>query len=425
MKPEARIELIGASPEQKALLAGRLSSVSVEQVAHGCSKVDLVLDNQSSDGVSKVTSAFTDFATLDFGRRFRVDIRYLGGASWPTPPPGKEVGHRLGRFAGDTRWFPLILARITNMSFSFPGSGAAKLTVQGEDLLSLFKVNPAEDKQWENEHEFDIVSRLLRDIGSPMPMASDGPETTFGQTLRRARQQKSNTQLQFINRMAKRLDYEVFVAFQDYSSHEAGAGPTESDVEFRFERCRSLARSNEDLIDLVWGRHVLSFSPSFEFWKQYTGAVAAGQDPRTRRHFDDAVADVAVVQKDLVGGESAGEFDQDVQSAVAVRLAFAERESTAAENTMHVQATGLGKPRATRKAEAHLLDAARRFLTAQLEVVGLPWLRPGFHVVLHGFDQVFNGTWYVEKAGHTFDDSGYRTALTIRRPGYSTPPQAA
>lgn len=424
MKPEARIELIGATPQQKALLAGRLSSVSVEQVAHGCSKVDLVLDNQSSDGISKPTSAFTDFATLDFGKRFRVDIRYVGGASWPEPPPGKEVGHRLGQFAGDTTWFPLILARVTNMSFSFPGSGAAKLTVQGEDMLSLFKVNPAADKVWENEHEFDIVSALLTDIGSPMAMASTGPETNFGQTLRRARQQKGTTQLQFINRLAKRLDYEFFVDFQSYASHgDAASGPTS--VALHFERCRSLVRSDGDLVDLVWGRHVLSFSPSFEFWKQYTGAVATGQDPRTRRRFDDATADVAVVEKDLVGGDSAGDFDQDVQSALTVRAAFAERELTSPINIKQVQATGLGKPRAARKAEAQLLAAARRFLTAQLEVVGLPWLRPGFHVVLHGFDQVFNGTWYVEKAGHTFDDSGYRTALTIRRPGYSTPPQAA
>lgn len=422
MKPEARVELIGATEQQKALLVGRLSSVSVEQVAHGCSKVDLVLDNQSFDGQGKATSVFTDFATLDFGKRFRVDIRYVGGASWPAEV-SQEPGHRLGRFAGDTTWFPLILARITNMSFSFPGSGAAKLTVQGEDLLSLFKVNPAADKVWRDKHEFEIVSTLLSDIGSPMTMGSSGPESTFGQPVKRVRQQKASTQLQFINRLAKRLDYEVFVDFDNYGSHgSADTGPTK--VGFHFERCRSLRASSEDLVDLVWGRHVLSFSPSFEFWKQYTGAVASGQDPRTRRRFDDAAADVRIVDQDLLGGEQAGDFDQDVQSAVAVRAAFAERESTAAENIKHVQATGLGKPRATRKAEAHLLNAARRFLTAQLEVVGLPWLRPGFHVVLHGFDQVFNGTWYVEKAGHSFDDSGYRTALSIRRPGYSTPVQA-
>ncbi|MFT5587457.1 MAG: phage protein D, partial [Cognaticolwellia sp.] len=256
------------------------------------------------------------------------------------------------------------------------------------------------------------------------PLASTGPEMAFGQTVRRVRQQKSNTQLQFISRMAKRLDYEVFVDFDDYGPHGVKAkGP--SAVSLHFERSRSLARSDADLVDLVWGRHVISFSPTLEFWKQYTGAVASGQDPRTSRRFNDAAADVSVVEKDLVGGASAGPFDQEVQSALTVRAAFAQRELTSPINLLHVQSTGLGKARASRKAEALLLAAARRFLTAQIEVVGLPWLRPGFHVVLHGLDQAFNGTWYVEKAGHSFDDSGYRTALTIRRPGYGIPPQAA
>jgi phage protein D len=63
----------------------------------------------------------------------------------------------------------------------------------------------------------------------------------------------------------------------------------------------------------------------------------------------------------------------------------------------------------------------REFMTAETQVVGLPRLRPGQFVDIHGLRPPFDGYYYVTKTVHALDGSGYKTQLSLRRPGMMPP----
>src|SRR5690349_13774562 len=126
--PEVR--LVDGQGGQTILDTGQLdlTSVRVSLTHVGPSEVVLSLNNQAfTAGSARPTPRYDDFSPQTsgaspgfwFGRRFRVDMRYVGQA-----------------------WTPMILARVTDLGFSFPSSGGAKLNVTGKDLLSLLEVKP-------------------------------------------------------------------------------------------------------------------------------------------------------------------------------------------------------------------------------------------------------------------------------------------
>lgn len=408
--PEARVVLLnGASAAEKALLSARVERVKVEQVNTGCSKLDLTLNNQRHGTAGDVATPpylFNDLQLLTFGDRLRVDMRYVGGASW-TERGADPMSLAAGSGHAVTGWTPMILARVTAMQFAFPNSGVPKLTIQGEDLLSLLKIQPASDKTWA-DHEDAILASVVQTEGLTSALGTTGTAkrtaTRFPNKLRRLHQRKGRTHLQFIAAMAKRMDYELFTEFEDPRT------PAES-VRLHFEPARSSHHDDTTTVDLAWGLNILSFEPRLEVWKQYTGCRATG------RGFsgDDATADPAIVRTDLC--EQTG-----TKTAIEVREALGQSEGVRSDNVHEIEVPRhIDKDRAKRKAEAELLRQSRTFLTAELETLGLPTLRPGRHVRVRGVEAPFDGLYYVTKASHSLDDSGYRTRLSLRRPGYTDP----
>ena len=128
--------LIGEQP-----VSADISSVTVTQVNTGVSQVEVVLNNQHHTNdrhrILAPSWRYNKLDTLGFGKRVRVDMRY-----------------------GSDGWTPMVLARITDVGFVFPSAEGAKITLKGEDLLSLLKTKPDENKRHDEVQEVDLVTSL-------------------------------------------------------------------------------------------------------------------------------------------------------------------------------------------------------------------------------------------------------------------------
>jgi hypothetical protein len=413
ISPQARLIRLPEGQEERSISA-RLTSVKVEQLNTGVWTLDVSLVNlRHGEGAAEPGREplpiptvppylFDAFDLLQFGQELRIDVRYAGGTRLELAEP-LALGPAPAQGDG---FVPLIVARITGLQFAF--SGVPTLQITGEDLSSLLKVKPSADKTWRDVHEVDIATGIVRDNASGMlgnTLGAAKVETPpFTATLRSVTQQKSQTHLAFLEEMAKRLDYELYVDFDTPQD-------TASALKLHFERARSQLLDEATLVDLRWGFNLLSFAPTLSVWDQYTEARAGGRNPSSSRS-SPVLAGNGVVLADAPGEE--GPFETGLQ--VRQRLG---------NNPHTINTSNLDDARRLRAAEAALLEQARKFLTATAEVVGLPSLRPGIHVRLKGLYPPFDGLYYVTRATHTLDGNGYRTSLALRRPGWTSPSEYA
>lgn len=370
-------------------------SIRIQQVNHGVSQVTITLNNQQTfpHNPRFPPWQYNDMQAFRFGQRVRVDFRY----------------------GTDQQWTPMIHARITDLQFSFPVGAGATLAVLGEDLLSLLKIqDPAQkDNPYRDQQELDIVNDCVRRAGvqASLPMGDPlVPRDTFSDTLTSEVHQKSQTFLQFIQQLGERIDYEVFVDFDSLQVPE-DPQPNQPRVQMHFEPARSLTL--KDVVDLSWGTNLVSFTPRFKIWEQYTEVTTKGRDPRRRQSIT-GTADESAVTADLQK-----EDGPDPETAIALRRQFFADDQP--DNPYSTSVTNLDADRATANAKKILRDRAREFLTAEGSSIGFPAIRPGVHINVAGLRAPFDGLYYVTKAVHTLDSGGYKTTFTVRRPGMLAP----
>lgn len=403
-----------AVPDEQ-LLTGVVVSTSIELVNTGVSSVDLVLNNQRYGQDGNPTSPpvwhLNKMEQFHFGKLIRVDMRYLGGHDIASREDGRVVGSlRSGGDAvqGADGWYPVILARITGLDFSFSQDGPATLTVRGEDLLSRLKVHPPDDIDFNRKDELFIINDLMGRVGTGLSLGPPStPRPTFDKPYRSLQLSKRRTYLKFLRELADDLDWELFAAF------DSPLDPT-STVTIRFEPHRSVVAVDADIVDLVWGVNLLDFQPRFEFWRQFTEVHAGGRSPWGGRLNER-------VQGSIVSDYLHADGDERLQTAPQIRADLGTAEGIGSDNIRSIQVTNLDGQRAEQKAKATLLTQARKFLTAEVQTLGMPTLRPGIHVAVHGLYAPFDGLYYVDKVRHTLDDSGFKSLLTLSRPGYADP----
>jgi phage protein D len=136
---------------------------------------------------------------------------------------------------------------------------------------------------------------------------------------------------------------------------------------------------------------------------------------RIDRRIAGADAD-AIVQTDL-----ADQSNAPLRAVTATELRRTLLGTAALPTEKAVEFSNLDEERAMIKAHKTLLDGAREMLTVEASTIGFPALRPGVHVRIQGLYPPFNGIYYVTKAIHALDGSGYRTNVTLRRPGMLPP----
>ena len=373
--------LVGQRPVHADLISTR-----VTQTHNGVSQLSLTLNNQRHEAASPYkpqtpTWLYNDFELLSFGQVIRVELAY-----------------------GEAPWITMIVARITDMSFSFPSAGGSQVTLRGEDMLSLLTIKPEEDKRYGSNSsppakEMDMVRDVLtRSAAGFAPPTGPAP---FPESLRTLTHQKSQTYLQFIQSLAERMDYEIFIDPEDPST-------------LHFEPSRSMVLGG--LVDLTWNKDLVDFKPTFKGWQVYTKAVGEGRSRSRRAAINELV--------------TADEIDDDLHTApggatpinaVTARNQYFVNDNSPDDNKVSISITNLDAARVRAKAIGELRKSAREFLTAEATTLGFTSLKPGMHVNIKQLKAPFDGIYYVTKVVHTLDSNGYKTMCSLRRPGMLEP----
>jgi hypothetical protein len=328
---------------------------------------------------------------------------------------------RYAESGADAQWKTMIYGRITNMSFAFPSGGGSTVTLEGEDLASLLKQCPDDNQRFNHIDEVDAARRLLAaaPLSDALPLAAPtgAPRARFSAPLPALVFQKSSTYLQSLQALADRLDYEIFVDNDVLKGHE-----------LHFEPARSLwsvqggaprEKATIQVVALEWGRDIIDFTPRLVVWEQYTGLrIRAAHPVRPSQRISESIGELELMEEVGLAPEPA----PNQLNAVQVRRRFFNQGGER-DNEPDRSCSGLDGERARLKVAAELRNKARELVTAELSTVGRPELRPGMFVSIERMREPFQGLYYVTKAVHTVDGSGYRTQLSLRRPFLYLPHQ--
>ena len=422
-----------------------LVSARVTLVNTGVAQLQVVLDNTifDAEGLPKQPPwLYNALDRIKFGQKVRLDLTY-----------------------GDGPWTKMIVAQINDMQFGFAAAGPAQVTLTGEDLLSRLKAKPTDDKPYprgttEEQIVGDVVSRSHNTdtpfAGSTVTnetrdgegyLANEGSTIawpTITEDLAPVTHQKAQSYLQFLQSIADRMDFEIFVDFKrNYLPlDEPGTAPAhaqpesvhDNDVMLHFEPARSLlaGAAPSFYVPLYWGPardaqspppNLLTFTPKLKVWDLVTGVKVKGRNPTS----------VTRIQHEVEGSAAAAAVAQDLGStsttplvdALTLRTQLLQDVTVPTDVPLDVDATNLGEERAKLLAVAKLREKARELISVEATTLGFPSLRAGIHVDVNGLQAPFDGLYYVLKAVHTFDAGGYKTALTLRRSGMQNPNQYA
>lgn len=404
--PEVRLVTEKGTPitvDDQPVSADIISAV-VMLSASGIGTVDITLNNSRNDKANPARPMvpvwrYNALKELSFGTLVRVDYRY-----------------------GLDPWTPMILARITSVDFSFPSATGAQVTLKGEDLSCLLKVKPEPPKDADkpgeggnkDKQESELVKAELSAAAPGLKLVT-ADKSPFATPLLHITRSNDKTRLDFIKELAERMDYEVFVAFND-EKPITGTKAVERPVAFHFVPARSATLGTT--ITLAWGRDLIDFKPAFSVWDVPTEATAMGAVPQDRGKINERVSFAEHGTEILTDLHPAPGGKQPVNAVDARNTFFSVKPAI---NPLIVKVEKLDKARARLAAIAAMRKGMRGFLTAEISTIGLPSIRPGIHVILDKLSAPFDGVWYATQTTHTLNAAGYITKTSLRRPGMLDP----
>jgi phage protein D len=263
---------------------------------------------------------------------------------------------------------PLFFGYITAVNVSFPESGTPQLSVTGMDLS--FKMMRGRDaKAWKNKKISDVVKEIGQKYGANQfeidPTAKALP--TFPK--------RPESDFQFIQTLAKMLNYEFFIV-----------GKT---LYFRKKN-----KNKSPLLTLSWGKHLINFQVDHNLADQVTKVTVRGWDPKKQ-----AVIEGSASSVNKIGTNS--------KTGADLLKTLGSFEETLYLNVESVQ-------EAKQKAEAVFNERAMKLVSGEGECIGLPEIRAGRYILLDGLGKRLNQPYYIQKATHAIDSSGYRTQFTVQ-----------
>lgn len=349
------------------------TSTAVDRASQGAAGSTMPPTSQLSGGSQPSWPRFkyNDFGLLHFGQRLRLDMRY-----WPDIRADAQLSTPARQAQS---WAPMVCGPVTDMRFDFHSSGGAQLTVSGEDDLSALKDHYRTRKEFPSAPERQIVREVLQlakyplsDVAAPRAQwpsfANDGGDGIVeligdGQSY-----------LEFLQKLADRLDLEIFIEFADLTD-------ANSALELHVEPSRARVppdQSGQDVFVLQRDRNLIEFSPSICVVDQPSEATITGRD-RDRNNpakvTKTAVSDV--LSDELYADDSNGPPQPLVSGPLVRAHYFPNRIDNPLRSSNE---TNIDPQRATAMAETMFRRKAREFFTIEGTTLGLPRLRPGNYV---------------------------------------------
>jgi len=306
---------------------------------------------------------------------FDISKREFLSAAGKTLPEFLEFGAPVEIYMGygdKSRLDLMLTGIITEISTNFPATGLPQITVSGYDH-SYCLTKGTQSKNWENKKDSDVVREIARDYN----LTANVEDT---QVVLPKIERSQESAAQFVGKLAQRNGFEFFV--------------TQKELVFR-----KPANDKRAVIELEWGRGLVSFNPEIALSEQVAEVEVYGWNIQTKQQ--------------IVGHARRGDEpgrDPNRKSG-AERL---QKVCKADAATLRVREPVFSQQEADQRAHAILKRRAEGFVGGRGESFGIPELRANTNVALGGLGKFFNTTFYVHKTTHTVSSNGYRTTFEVK-----------
>ena len=285
---------------------------------------------------------------------------------------GAVIAFKLG---ADSDAAVVFSGKITALEASFAMGGQPAVTVLAEDRLQDLRMT-RRTRTFEDVSDADVITQIARDHGLQTDVDVNGP-------THKVLAQVNQSDLAFIRSRARSADAEVWV--ENGTLHATGR-----------------ANRSSEPVTLGFGEGLIDFTVRADLAHQCSELGVAGWDVAAKETIEETAGPSAL------GGELGG--DTSGSSVLDEKLAARNERVVRAAPTTSEEARGLAK--------AMYLERARRFVTGTAVADGNPRIRVGAKVEFSGIGSLFDGTYYVSRALHRFDENtGYRTEFDVERAG--------
>jgi len=263
---------------------------------------------------------------------------------------------------------PMFFGYITAINISFPGGGMPQLTVSAMDL-SFKMMRGRRSDEYANKKISEIVEEIGRKHGATSFVIDPTPEKIPVLAT------KPESDYQFLQNMAKSLNYEFFVV-----------GKT---LYFRKK-----FKSKTPMMTLSMGKHLMRCSFEQNLSEQVTGVRVKAWDQKNQKVIETQSSKVNVIGSNSKTGadllKSLGTFEEHLYLNV---------DDVQEAQTM---------------AEAAMNEKAIQLVSGEAACIGLPEIRAGRCIKLDGLGKRLDQVYYISKAKHTIGESGYTTEFSLQ-----------
>ena len=337
--------------------------VAVSQV-----EADLVLGGTARFSFTVVNAySFKDHSFGKVSGRPLLDLLGFGAAV--------EIRMGYGDAKGQQR---IMRGMITEVSTSFPDAGDPELTISGYDNAFPLTLGKSSDA-WPNTLDSIVVQEIVgrHNLKAAIEITPQ-PQAQI--------EQNQESDFEFIKKLADRSHYEVYV---DDSGEQSV---------LRFGRPND---RGSKVVSLAWGAGLLSFKPVANLAGQVSAVEVCGWDSKR--------------QKQIIGRAGAGDLSgkKGRERGPGDLFGGVVRDSRK-DPVMRIRQPVFSQAEADTRAKAALNEVSKQFLTGDAESIGLPEIRPDRNIELTGLGAPFSRTYYIQRATHKIDSSGYRTRFQIK-----------
>lgn len=294
---------------------------------------------------------------------------------------GKPVEIAFG-YGDASKLSVLLKGMITEISTSFSQGGVPGLTISGYDKLYLFTIGKY-TKNWNNKRSSQVITNIAGGYGLESFIFQPEPEKTDPSKPRIDQNQQSD--LIFLKDTLAKESGSVFYIRENTDSNN---------TVLHFGQRRN---NRTEVIELSWGKGLLSFSPEANLTGQVTSVEVFGSSAERGEKF---------VGRASRGDESGRETGSE-SGAEVVTKALGNPTHLRVRAAVHTQ------EEADARARAILEERSQKFITGSGESIGLPEIMPDENLSLKGMGTTFSKTYYVNECTHKIDSNGYSTTFKV------------
>jgi phage protein D len=280
--------------------------------------------------------------------------------------------------------------RLTTISADF-SDGAPTLSLGVMDPLHALKdSHPLPDEvAYEAKKDWEIAYQIATRHGLDLEYDDDGPRHDLVV-------QRNLDDLTFLKERAARMDFKLFTRTDPATGKDAVQfkkptdGRGDKPIRTWVLTWGSLLNTKFEPAGSVPPPSLIAFTPTISSAEQVGSVNVRGWDIATKTAI--SVTANATETPGVSGGKDAtGPASAAGKQKVVINAPVANAEE------------------AKQLAESLLAERATRFVTATGKTIGLPELRPGDNVEIHGVGLTFGGTYFVKTVTHTLNAGGFVT----------------